>query len=278
MAHVILFEHNSFHGAHKHILDYEPNLNASDDNFFNDKVSSIIVEDDEWAFYRHAGYVGQYANRLGPGKYRSVASMDIQNDDMSSLRTTGPTPSLVSAHVILFEHANFHGAHKHVFGSESNLNASDDNFFNDKVSSIIVVSGNWNFYRHAGYVGRYATTLSPGAYSWVESVDIQNDDMSSMSPTSNSGTVNLPHVILFEHSNLHGRHKHVFGPEPNLNANDDNFFNDRVSSIVVMSGQWVFYRHANYNGQYAIKLGPGIYRWVGALDIQNDDMSSLHPV
>jgi hypothetical protein len=32
------------------------------------------------------------------------------------------------AHVILFEHRNFHGAHKHVFMAEANLNASDDSF------------------------------------------------------------------------------------------------------------------------------------------------------
>lgn len=73
MAIVTLFEHNSFHGAHKHVFDYEPNLNASDDNFFNDRVSSLVVEDDEWAFYRHGDYVGQYAHRLGPGKCRLAA-------------------------------------------------------------------------------------------------------------------------------------------------------------------------------------------------------------
>jgi hypothetical protein len=278
MPHAILFEHAHFHGAHKHVFDYEPNLNAQDDNFFNDRVSSVVVEDDKWAFYRHAGYIGQYARSLGPGEYRYVGSMDIQNDDMSSLRTVGFTSPLVTAQTILFEHANFHGAHKHVFGPEPNLNANDDNFFNDRVSSIVVVSGSWNFFRHAGYTGRYANTLSPGAYSFVGNVDIQNDDMSSLYPTTNFGVAGLPHVILFEHANLHGRHKHVFAPEPNLNANDDNFFNDRVSSVVVVSGQWAFYRHAHFNGQYAITLGPGVYRWVGALDIQNDDMSSLRPV
>lgn len=278
MQHTILFEHVNFHGAHKHVFGSEPNLNAGDDNFFNDRVSSIVVDDDEWAFYRHAGFMGQYARRLGPGKYRSVAALDIQNDDMSSLRNVGSSSPLVTAHAILFEHVNFHGAHKHVFGSEPNLNAGDDNFFNDKVSSIIVVSGSWNFYRHAGFVGRYAATLGPGVYPSVGSIDIQNDDMSSLSPSTILGAANLPHVILFEHANLHGRHKHVFGAEPNLNAGNDNFFNDRVSSIVVISGQWAFYRHANFNGQYAITLGPGIYRWVGSLDIQNDDMSSLRPV
>jgi hypothetical protein len=103
---------------------------------------------------------------------------------MSSLKPTASAPSVtgvpVKSHVILFEHANFHGAHKHVFGSEANLNAADDNFFNDKVSSIIVLQGTWSFYRDANFGGQYAKVLSPGLYPWVESVDIKNDDMSSL--------------------------------------------------------------------------------------------------
>ena len=51
------------------------------------------------------------------------------------------------AHVILFEHLNFHGAHKHVVGAESNLNAQDDSFFNDNVRSFVVIEDNWAFYR-----------------------------------------------------------------------------------------------------------------------------------
>jgi hypothetical protein len=88
----------------------------------------------------------------------------------------------------------------------------------------------------------------------------------------------MPHVILFEHANFHGQHKHVFGREPNLNAGDDNFFNDRVSSIVVLESTWAFYRNANFNGQYSRTLGPGLYPDVRNVDIQNDDMSSLQPV
>jgi Beta/Gamma crystallin len=88
----------------------------------------------------------------------------------------------------------------------------------------------------------------------------------------------MAHVILFEHANFHGAHKHVLGAESNLNASDDNFFNDRVSSIVVLEGNWAFYRNSNFNGQYARILGPGAYPSVGNVDIQNDDMSSLRPV
>jgi Beta/Gamma crystallin len=186
------------------------------------------------------------------------------------------------SHVILFEHANYHGAHKHVFTAESNLNSGDDNFFNDKVSSIAILEGTWAFYRHAGFVGQYAQILGPGLYSFVGNVDIQNDDISSLQPVSvRPTTFGDPiegDIILFEHANFHGAHKHVFKAEPDLNAADDNFFNDRVSSIAVLSARWAFFRNANFNGQYAQILGPGLYSFVGNVDIQNDDMSSMKPM
>ncbi len=56
-------------------------------------------------------------------------------------------------HIILFENASYHGAHKHVFAAEPNPErASDDNFFNDKVNRRFgdVFQGNWAFYRDAG--------------------------------------------------------------------------------------------------------------------------------
>jgi len=86
------------------------------------------------------------------------------------------------AHVILFEHVNFHGAHKHVFKAETNLNASDDNFFNDRVSSIVVLEGTWEFFRDSGFHNKYARNLGPGLYARVTDVDIKNDDMSSLRP------------------------------------------------------------------------------------------------
>src|SRR5713226_7795137 len=86
----------------------------------------------------------------------------------------------MSDHVILFEHIDFRGAHKHVFRAEGNLNAADDSFFNDKVSSIAVLSGNWKFCKNANFGGPYPPVLGPGLYPWVGNVGVQNDDMSSL--------------------------------------------------------------------------------------------------
>jgi hypothetical protein len=180
--------------------------------------------------------------------------------------------------VVLFEHANFHGAHKHVFGAESNLNAGDDNSFNDRVSSLAAINGSWSFFRDAGYRGQYqGGALTPGLYPWVEAVNIKNDDLSSLRCTSSAGLAVAPHAILFEHANFHGAHKHVFGSESNLNAGDDNFFNDKVSSVVVLAGTWEFFRDSEFQGSYGVVLGPGVYPWVEAVKIKNDDMSSLRP-
>lgn len=47
-------------------------------------------------------------------------------------------------HVILFEHANFRGRHRHIFQNEEDLFHTDspnDEHFNDITSSIVVLDG-----------------------------------------------------------------------------------------------------------------------------------------
>jgi len=99
-------------------------------------------------------------------------------------------------------------------------------------------------------------------------------------PTVSGGLVDN-HVMLFEDAHFHGAHKHVFTREDNLNADDDNFFNDKVSSFVILSGLWVFFKDSQFHNAYAsgTEFGPAIDgSWVEALGIKNDDMSSLLPV
>ena len=88
----------------------------------------------------------------------------------------------------------------------------------------------------------------------------------------------MSHIIIFEHRNLHGGHKHVFSSEPNLNAGDDNFFNDRLSSFVILEGRWQFFRDSNFGSPASNVLGPGVYGWVEDFGIPNDSVSSLRLV
>ncbi|HXM00453.1 MAG TPA: beta/gamma crystallin-related protein [Rhizomicrobium sp.] len=52
-------------------------------------------------------------------------------------------------------------------------------------------------------------------------------------------------------------------------------WNDKISSIKVISGEWEFFWDANYGGE-ALRLGPGRYRYVG--DHWNDQISSFRCV
>lgn len=83
------------------------------------------------------------------------------------------------------------------------------------------------------------------------------------------------HIVLFEHKDLRGHHRHIFVEESNLNHGDDNSLNDRVSSFVVLEGTWRFYRHSHYEVPYRGDFSPGVYRWVRDYGVENDDISSL---
>lgn len=82
--------------------------------------------------------------------------------------------------IVLFQHTNFRGAHKHLFVSEPNLAAAEDSFFNDKISSFVIVSGRWQFFRDVNYMGPASVVFGPGVYNWVESFGIPNDSISSI--------------------------------------------------------------------------------------------------
>ena len=90
------------------------------------------------------------------------------------------TKEIDMSEVVLFEHANFHGAHKHLYGSEPNLNAGDDNYFNDKISSFVITSGSWQFFRDANFAGPASNVFGVGRFNWVETVGIPNDSISSV--------------------------------------------------------------------------------------------------
>ena len=293
MAHVVLFKNANFHGDHKHVMAAEPNLNASDDNGFNDAVSSLVVLDGNWRFYVDAGFKNPYPAVLGPGLYPSLSPAKIANDSMSSLQPTAEPATVTGtpfhAHAILFKDANYVGDHKHVFAAEPNLNASDDNGFNDAVSSLAILTGNWEFYANSGFqapykptVGPGALVLGPGGVPFVANIGIKNDDMSSLQPVTaspNERGLQLVQqgVILFENASFHGNHKHILMANGNLGSSIDNSFNDRTSSIAVLSGSWIFYKDATFR-TFMAELQPGAYPSVEAVGIANDALSSLQPV
>lgn len=80
----------------------------------------------------------------------------------------------------------------------------------------------------------------------------------------------LPEVVIYEHIDFGGANERT-----NLNYHFvGGFWNDKISSIVVVSGIWEFYEHHHYEGR-KWKLGPGYYRWIVDNGIPNDIISSF---
>ena len=112
--------------------------------------------------------------------WMTLPEVEITSQTCKSMLLLATTKEIDMSEVVLFEHANFHGAHKHLYGSESNLNASDDNFFNDKISSFVVTSGSWQFFRDSNFSGPASNVFGVGRFNWVETVGIPNDSISSV--------------------------------------------------------------------------------------------------
>lgn len=93
---------------------------------------------------------------------------------------SGDRGQFFTGEVIVFEHSNFRGRHRHIYAMENNLNHPADRDFNDKISSFVVVSGTWRFYRDSNFRVPLGGHFTPGAYKWVEAVGVRNDQISSM--------------------------------------------------------------------------------------------------
>jgi hypothetical protein len=104
--------------------------------------------------------------------------------------------------VILFEDANFRGAHRHVFQEEKDLNAiaarpvttpgPAGGPFAGKTSSMVVVKGHWTFCTKKNFDGG-RTTVKPGPYHDVEDqLGIENDAILSVRQATAAEVAALP--------------------------------------------------------------------------------------
>lgn len=103
--------------------------------------------------------------------------------------------------------------------------------------------------------------------SFAALTDYQSMDLNT--PIS-AKCVRLPEVAIYEHIDYGGRKD-----QTSLNWQFvGGFWNDRISSIVVLGGHWRFFEHINYGGKSWL-LGPGQYRWVSSVGVPNDIISSF---
>lgn len=100
--------------------------------------------------------------------------------DQGAHGISGDLGPFYAGHIIAFQHANFRGYHRHIFGMERNLNHPEERTLNDQISSFVVLSGTWRFYLHTNFNGAIGGEYPPGAYKWVEAVGVKNDQVSSL--------------------------------------------------------------------------------------------------
>ena len=89
----------------------------------------------------------------------------------------------------------------------------------------------------------------------------------------------IPQVIVFENTNMEGQHKHYFASDPDLTTNSDGrFWNDQISSMVIISGNWTFFADPVGSGEVSnpsVTLGPGVYSDVTKERIPDNSISQI---
>lgn len=83
----------------------------------------------------------------------------------------------------------------------------------------------------------------------------------------------LPEIVIFDHVGFGGA-----SARTNLSFLDvGDFWNDRMSSVIVVSGVWRFYKDGHYQGEYW-ELGPGLYECFFSERGPDDVISSFKAV
>jgi hypothetical protein len=169
MATITLYQDNNFSGRSLDISYPESNLLNEG---FNDLASSCRVASGYWLLYKDINFSGSYSI-LGPGDYADSTAMGLPNDSLSSLR---PLPD---SGICLFQDNNFGARMVQLTGAQSDLRVIG---FNDVISSVIVVSGNWSLYEDINFQGT-VWKLGVGRYESAQVGGFKNDAISSVKPT-----------------------------------------------------------------------------------------------
>lgn len=97
------------------------------------------------------------------------------------------------------------------------------------------------------------------------------------------GTTTPGRIILFEDENFCGKSIDIIAEHPDLSMHKQGNFNNSTSSFVILSGEWNFFLNAGYDNPVmqdgsALILGPGTYRKVSDLGIQDNEITSIRAV
>jgi hypothetical protein len=186
--------------------------------------------------------------------------------------------------IVVFEHPVFGGNQRrfNVDIGELDWYLTDDILgeypkkWTERISSVIVISGTWQFYSGPNYTGVRSLEVGPGYYSYVENSNflIPNDSITSFKvisyePQSNGVTSPIiPEIIVFGNTGFGGGQRHFnhdvfhlggFAAGKDEQSGLVTTWDNGIGSVIVISGTWQFYSEPNHTGIQSLEVGPGTY-------------------
>lgn len=243
---VVLYGREEFRGRNLTITRPAPDLDLMG---FENRAASIYVMSGTWEFCTETHFRGE-CRIYAPGEYRDLGD---QTKRISSARLVNENPrsdwrNSGGARAELFDRENFSGP-------LATLREAVPNFgplgYNDKVASIIIRRGTWEFCSDNRFSGE-CRIFGPGEYPRLGGGE--DDRYSSARPIQQQGpdsgnpppAINRARIRLFEFPNFAGRSITLDRQAPNF---DPLGFNDRAESVIVEGGFWTLCSDANRGGQ-----------------------------
>lgn len=274
----VIYERADFRGRHITVRSDMANFEFAG---MIDRAASIFVVNGTWELCSEPYYRGS-CRIYEPGQYKSLGNN--QAPRVASARLVTPPPQgwsggnpmqpaperwmdVGKGDVSLFDARNF-------VGFLATLNEPMRDFerigINDRVASIIVNRGTWEFCTDAQFKGT-CRLYGPGEYRQLPSG--QDDAYSSARPVAGAPSrvenpvarapapsgerwgAGRPRAIFFDSQDFHGRSLWVDATTPNLELVG---FNDRAQSLIVEGGTWRMCSDAAGRGR-CHDFGPGRY-------------------
>jgi hypothetical protein len=251
---MLIYERADFRGRGIAVRD---DLGDFEPAGLNDRAASLYVLSGTWELCTEPYYRGS-CRYYEPGQYRSLGD---QARRISSGRLVGAgqgaghvqSPGegrwqdVGRGDVSVFDAPDFRG----FLATLSDPARDFDRLgINDKVASIIVNRGTWEFCTDAQFRGA-CHVYGPGEYRSLASA--RGDAYSSARPVQPRGS--RYRIALFEGAEFQGRSVWLAASMANLELVD---FNDRARSVVVEGGTWRLCSDAGNAGE-CHELGPGRY-------------------
>lgn len=182
-----------------------------------------------------------------------------------------------AAQITFYEREGFEGRS---FTAENQIGNFEQNGFNDRASSVVVLRGRWEICENARFSGR-CVILRPGRYPSLAAMNM-NNSVSSVRSVARNVRVDdnryapapaAPQITFYEREGFTGR---SFTAESQVGNFERQGFNDRASSVVVVRDFWEACDDAWFAGRCVV-LRPGRYPSLAAMGL-NDSVSSVRVV